>query len=252
MPGSIKLRFATPIYIILFFLSISLVFGKNNDWNIPGANDNSRYDSIDIKIVRKYAPALHFHPKEGKHCCFPSSAEDAYPRARIGKTGEYRFPKELNENAPCYYEAFHTLRGFRIKYWFWYNYNDYPSGPKFLGCHPGDWEYMEIYFDKGKPYQYNFSNHNGTRNKNLNEVKIINNHVQVWCGMGSHANYEAPRPLNISSVLGFSDKVADGGSVWHTENNLVNVMNTNFGKDKYVGDWGDGKKIYCPVSRADE
>lgn len=55
----------------------------------------------------------------------------------------------------------------------------YISGPDFFGSHPGDWEYMEIFFDKEKPYQYNFSNHNGARNKSIDEVKIINTHVQV-------------------------------------------------------------------------
>lgn len=217
---------------------------ENTDINLT-----ARFESVDISLIRKYAPILHFHPNEGKQCCFPSSAEMAYNRAKLGKTGKHKVPKSLESETPCYYEALYTKIGFRIKYWFWYNYNDYPTGPDLWGNHPGDWEYLEIYFENNQPYQYHFSNHKGARIKYMSEISTVNSQVKVWVGSGSHANYESPDPANINSILGFTDKVSGGGAIWNTAINLVDVRNTNFCNDHFVGDWGDGKKIYGPISR---
>jgi hypothetical protein len=232
-------------------VNIQIIIKKNT------ATYYTRYLEIDINTVAKFAPQLHFHPSEGNQCCYPSSAEIAYPRAKIGQTGEHRIPKNLEHYAPCYYEAFGSEDAFRIKYWFWYNYNDFPQGPDHLiffdlpGSHPGDWEYIQIFFLNGTPYQYNFSNHKGARMKKPHEVSVVNNLLQVWVGNGSHANYESPNPTNIASYYGFSDEVKDGGSVWYTGNNLVFVLNTNFGIDNYLGDWGDGEKIFGPLNKTE-
>jgi hypothetical protein len=216
---------------------------------IRGKSLIARFETIDISIVQKFAPILNFHPNEGLQCCYPSSAEEAYPRAKSGKTGKVKAPKTFDDNAPCYFEALYTENGFRIKYWFWYNYNDYPTGPNLWGCHPGDWEYLEIYFENEQPYLYHFSNHKGVRARGVSDVTIVDNHVEVWVGSGSHANYESAMPLRKSSVLGFSDKVATGGAIWNTANNLTDIRNTNFCQENYVGDWGDGKKIFGPLNR---
>ncbi|MGE5424189.1 MAG: hypothetical protein ACM3N9_02430 [Syntrophothermus sp.] len=215
-------------------------------------NFTTRVDSIDLSFAGRYAPILHFHPNEGKQCCYPSSAEVAYSRAKIGRTGKLKAPKVLDPGAPCYYEALRTMNGFRIKYWFWYNYNDYPSGPDLWGSHPGDWEFLEIYFEHNKPVRYHFSNHNGFRSRALNELTFSGDRVEVWVGSGSHANYESEHPVKISSVLGFSDKVAGGGQTWNTGASLVDIRNTIFWKENYTGDWGDGKKIFGPISRTSD
>lgn len=215
-------------------------------------NLSTRFEAIDVTLVKEYAPILNFHPNEGKQCCFPSSAEDAYQRAKQGKTGKNKEPKLLKPESPCYYEALNTKNGFRIKYWFWYNYNDYPTGPDPLGSHPGDWEYIEIYFENERPFLYQFSNHSGARIKDMKEITTISNQVEVWVGSGSHANYESSNPENIHSVLGFPDLVAAGGAKWNTANNLVDIRNTNFYYDNFMNDWGDGKKIYGPLNRMDK
>ena len=244
------------LIFFLFIVSFFVIYSPNSDKSVkaneiwaPGKNLNQRFDSIDINIVKNFAPILHFHPNEGIQCCYPSSAEDAYPRAKLGKTGKYLLPKLMALNTPCYFEALYTSNGFRIKYWFWYNYNDYPTGPNLWGSHPGDWEYLEVKFENDKPYEYIFSNHKGKRVKNSYQVRTKNNQVKVWVGNGSHANYESPDPSAIASILGFSDKIANGGSIWDTANNLKDIRNTIFCRDNYLGDWGDGKKIFGPLNR---
>lgn len=252
----LKLNLNKYLTLILFLFSISVSCQNKNVIvheeeinSAPGNSSFERYEMIDFDIVKKYAPILNFHPKEGIQCCFPSCAEDAYPKAKKGKIGKNKTPKTLNENAPCYFEAFQTAEGYKIKYWFWYNYNDYPTGPNLWGNHAGDWEYLEIYFKNDVPYQYNFSNHTTVRVKKPTEVTIADNQVNVWVGKGSHANYESPNPKKKWSVLGFPDIIANGGPVWNTANNLIDIRNTIFCQDNYLGDWGDGKKIFGPLSR---
>ncbi|MEI7663375.1 MAG: hypothetical protein WCK34_14300, partial [Bacteroidota bacterium] len=139
--------------------------------------------------------------------------------------------------------------GYSIRYWFWYNFNDFPQGPDVEGSHPGDWEYVQLFFyNNNTLYQVNFSNHTGARKKGPGQVYMTDNHVHVWVGNGSHANYESQNPPDIYCWGPWCDEVNGFGPVW-TCINLVNVYKTTFGRDNYCGDWGDGDGVFGPPCR---
>jgi hypothetical protein len=201
------------------------------------------------EIVRLYAPVLSFHPKEGGQCCYPSDAEQAFAEGRLGK--EVREPKSLIPGTPCYYQTAQGLQQgnlcnvTRIKYWFWYNYNDFPECPDVGGSHPGDWESVEVVLVWGQVYVYLLSNHDGCIAVWPGAAKLAedadNTHIKVWVGNGSHANYPSPtyKVYCFTSFLGGSccDEIKDGGSLWATMDSLKAIAETNFAG--YPGKWGD-------------
>src|SRR4051794_23834349 len=98
-----------------------------------------------MSIARSCAPMLHFHPDEAQFCCFPSSAEAALDLARMWRVGEHRAPKTLTPPPPAYVQAgIDQGQLTRLKFWFWYRFNDFPQGPGPIGSHPGDWESVEV------------------------------------------------------------------------------------------------------------
>lgn len=108
-----------------------------------------------IALIQQHAPFLSFHPEEGNQCCYPSDAETSYTLIQKQSFYEIREPKILNPQAPCYFDvdekwieedAQHSWRvkEIRIRYWFWYTFNDFPQGPDPCGSHEGDWESVEV------------------------------------------------------------------------------------------------------------
>jgi len=167
-----------------------------------------------MDLVKAYAPILHFHPEESTHCCFPTDAEKIYElyHSDWSKFGITKKPKILEESTPCYYEIWTGKSMTQIRYWFWYNYNNFPGTHFGLGDHIGDWEHVEVRLYNGTQVQdaiWLLSNHLNARlvslTKNLPgfdaEPPILGGtHIHVWVALGSNANYPSPKVLHVAML----------------------------------------------------
>ncbi|TFG26674.1 hypothetical protein EU528_14005 [Candidatus Thorarchaeota archaeon] len=213
-----------------------------------------------IDLVRSFAPILHFHPDESAHCCFPSDAERIFQlyqsdwsRFELTKT-----PKTLDDSTPCYYEIWTDKSMTQIRYWFWYNYNDFPGTHFGIGDHLGDWEHVEVRLYGGLSTQnavWLVSNHLKARLASLEktlpgfdrEMPILEDaHLHVWVALGSHANYPSPQSAPRCYAKIFCDKIRDHGMIWATANVLRKLDETNF-RD-FTGRWGDEKAPRGPAN----
>jgi hypothetical protein len=212
-------------------------------------------------IVRAYAPILHFHPREGEHCCYPSDAEEIFSKYGSDWT-QFMVdpsPKTLQPDAPCYYEYWLDEDMFQIKYWFWYRYNDFPRAPFNRGKHKGDWEHVEVRHylpSSGTPCTIWFLSYHReailvsfpssyTFPEFIPEpITLTDNHIHVWVGLGSHANFPSPHGRKRRIALLWKDTTDDGGEVWYTEAVLKSIDDTNFAD--YEGRWGDGRSPVGP------
>ncbi|MHA1614838.1 MAG: hypothetical protein ACTSYJ_08330 [Candidatus Thorarchaeota archaeon] len=211
-----------------------------------------------IDLVKAYAPILHFHPEESAHCCFPSDAEKIFQMYQEDWSNFQvtKAPKKLDESIPCYYEIWTSKRMTQIRYWFWYNYNDFPGTHFGLGDHLGDWEHVEVRLYDGSRVQdaiWLVSNHSSARIASVTktiprfdvEVPILGGtHLHVWVALGSHANYPSPDSTPRCYAKIFCDKIRDGGSIWYTDNVLKRIDETNF--QDFTGRWGDEKAPRSP------
>ena len=212
-------------------------------------------------FISLFAPILHFHPKEGRYCCFPSDAEAVYETYADDWTrfkGD-RVPKTLDPKTPCYYEFWKEPNMIQIKFWFWYNYNRFPRAPLGRGEHIGDWEHVEV-----RHYMVN-SETPGTIYLLSNHLEaelvshpgsytlpgfipqqgnLANHHVHVWVALGSHANYSAPSGKRRTFHRLWRDRIKDGGPVWYTEGALKLLDETNFAS--FEGRWGDDRSPRSP------
>ena len=219
-------------------------------------NNSSSIDGL----VSMYAPILHFHPKEGEFCCYPSDAEETYAlfHENWELFTEHRSPKELLPSAPCYYESWEETRFIQIRYWFWYRYNDMQGVPLGIGKHVGDWEHVEVrLYDSTKPEDaiWLLSNHFEARLASLSKVLegfvreeaiLTKGQIHIWSALGTHANYPSPLSKPRCYVRFFCDKIADDGSIWNTQENLVVLNETNF--RNFKGRWGDKKAPRGPAN----
>jgi hypothetical protein len=217
-----------------------------------------RLQDMDIQqLVREYAPILHFHPDEGKHCCFPSDAEKTFERFHKDWTQfkEDKNPKRLDQSTPCYFETWEDDNLVQIRYWFWYNYDDFPGRHLGIGKHLGDWEHVEVRFFADLRVIWLLSNHletristnQGTITGYQTEIPTLeNNHIHVWVALGSHANYPSPTSKPRCYARFFCDKIADGGAIWHAMQNLKPLNETNF--CSFEGRWGDKKAPRSPLN----
>lgn len=204
-------------------------------------------------IAKRYAPIVHFHPKEGEFCCYPSDAEEVYAKFHENWSlfVEDRSPKELHKSTPCYYEFWEDKKLLQIRYWFWYRYNDFPGSPLGLGKHVGDWENVEVrFYDSIKPEDaiWVLSNHREARlaaiSKTLpgfvrEDAILDTEQINVWSALGTHANYPSPMSKPRCYARIFCDKLSDGGLVWNTQENLKLLNETNF--STFEERWGDKK-----------
>ncbi len=97
-------------------------------------------------IIEQFAPILHFHPDEGKFCCYPSDASLIYKQFSDdwSKFDVDMTPTQLDTSAPCYYEYWIAEEFIQLRYWIWYNYNRFPGVMFGKGSHLGDWEHIEV------------------------------------------------------------------------------------------------------------
>jgi hypothetical protein len=213
---------------------------------------------MDIQqLVIEYAPILHFHPDEGEYCCFPSDAEKIYERFQGDWVlfKEDKNPKSLDPSAPCYFETWEDDDLIQIRYWFWYNYNDFPGGLLGIGKHLGDWEHVEIRLFRDLKSIWLLSNHLEARISTNHRIRtghhiekptLENNHIHVWVALGSHANYASPNSKSRCYARILCDKIMDGGAIWQTEQNLKPLTETNF--RSFEGRWGDEKAPRSPLN----
>ena len=211
-------------------------------------------------IVRRFAPILHFHPKEGEFCCFPSDAEDIYEQFHEDWNlfVEDRQPKEFLPSTPCYYEFWEDEKLTQVRYWFWYRFNDFPGTTLSLGKHVGDWENVEVRLYGSTNLRdsiWVLSNHHEARLASLSKTLqgfvredaiLDNEQINVWSALGTHANYPSPLSKPRCYARFFCDKIADGGSIWNTKENLKLMEKTNF--CRFEGRWGDKKAPRGPAN----
>ena len=214
-------------------------------------------------FIANNAPILHFHPDEGRYCCYPSDAEDLFERfnSEWNKFSKDLSPDTLDPGTPCYYEFWRDEDLIQIRYWFWYRYNRFPRAPFGLGEHLGDWEHVEVRIyprlEKGPATIWLFSNHLELRLSSKPSDRTLpgfeaelptldDQHIHTWVALGSHANYPAPssRPFCAARVL--CDKISEGGPVWDCGRNLKRLENTSFAI--YRGRWGDEKAPLSPTN----
>lgn len=209
------------------------------------------------ELIKEFAPILHFHPEEGKCCCYPSNAEDIYGQYNDDWSSfqETRLPRQLDPATPCYVESWLNRHLTQIRYWFWYNYNDFPGSPISIGKHIGDWEHVEVRLYEGEDPLWLLSNHLESRlasqklvlpNFNREEPILTERHIHVWVALGSHANYVSPSSSPRCYARVFCDKIAENGEVWYTENGLKPISETNF--KSFEGRWGDEKAPRSPLN----
>ena len=212
-------------------------------------------------LVKAYAPILHFHPEESTHCCFPSDAEKIFQMYQEDWSNFQvtKIPKTLDKSTPCYYEIWTSKPMTQIRYWFWYNYNDFPGTHFGLGDHLGDWEHVEVRLYNGTQVQdaiWLVSNHSSARVASVTktlpgfdvEVPILGGtHLHVWVALGSHANYPSPQSTPRCYAKIFCDRIQDRGEIWITEKVLKKLDETNF-RD-FVGRWGDEKAPRSPRNK---
>jgi hypothetical protein len=215
------------------------------------------------KSVEEYAPVLHFHPAEGRFCCFPSDAEQIYEQYHRdwSRFQEMRSPKKIDSNTPCYYEVWSDSEMTQIRYWFWYNYNRFPRAILRKGNHLGDWEHVELrIYDNmqvGRIAVWLLSNHLAARLVSQPRIYTLPNfdtevshlqttHLHVWVALGSHANYPAPDSEPYCHRRIFCDELAPDGEEWYTGNNLIPLEKTNF--YSFTGRWGDSKAPRSPTN----
>ncbi|MGY5870983.1 MAG: hypothetical protein RTV72_01920 [Candidatus Thorarchaeota archaeon] len=215
---------------------------------------------ISLDLVKAFAPILHFHPEESLHCCFPSDAETIY-QTYHGDWSDFpvtKTPNTLDESTPCYYEIWQGKIMMQIRYWFWFNYNDFPGTYFGLGNHHGDWEHVEVRLYNGTQVRnaiWLVSNHASARltsttmtlpDFECEHPTLDDTHLHVWVALGSHANYPSPQSTPRCYAKIFCDKIQDNGPVWYTENILKDIRETNF-RD-FVGRWGDVKAPRSPMN----
>lgn len=132
--------------------------------------------------------------------------------------------------------------GYWIEYWFFYPYNQavYPFN------HEGDWEHITVTTDlKGDMRNVYFAQHDGGTELANDEFGLVpdTHHPIVYSAVGTHASYPAADTYTVVPRI-FDDHTYDGGPIWRTWENLVNMGEKNSplnGQDfiLYGGLWGN-------------
>ena len=212
------------------------------------------------QVVNDYSPILHFHPDEGRFCCYPSDAEEIYLQFRHNwnEFQEDKSPNTIDPTAPCYFETWVDDDMIQLRYWFWYRYNDFPQAPFGLGKHIGDWEHVEVRLYNGTETTdaiWLLSNHLEAKiaslalrfgKKSPERPSLDEKHIHIWVALGSHANYPSPdsKPRCYGKLI--CDKIRGDGEVWNTKNGLKMIHETNF--SQFIGRWGDEKSPRSPLN----
>jgi len=117
-----------------------------------------------------------------------------------------------------------------IQYWFFYAFN---GGD--LNRHEGDWEMIQVVLSGEQPTQVMFSQHYAGQTATWSQVEKEGDHVKVYVGRGSHANYIKPYSGKVGLA---SDNVGDNGKILRpTTDYNVEVLNDQPWLN-FAGRWG--------------
>ena len=133
-----------------------------------------------------------------------------------------------------------TPGALNLQYWFWYPYNDWVATVN----HEGDWEHITVVAKAdGTLVGAFYAEHNGgTWHAAADLPLTADGRPIVYSADGSHASYV--RVGEFSHGPGFSDRTYDGGPIWRTWENLVNVGEKDRPRNgqvfiQYGGRWGE-------------
>lgn len=127
-----------------------------------------------------------------------------------------------------------------IQYWFFFPYNDWVATVN----HEADWEHITVVASgDGTLRGVWYANHNGGDWYEPEEVPLTpEGRPVVYVADGSHASYPVVGTFNHGP--GFDDRTYDGGPVWRTWENWVNVGERGAVRNgqhfiEYGGRWGE-------------
>lgn len=130
--------------------------------------------------------------------------------------------------------------GVDIQYWFFFPYNDWVASVN----HEGDWEHVTIVATgDGELRGAWYATHNGGEwHEPKDLILTADGRPVVYIADGSHASY--PKVGEFNQGPGFTDRTYDGGPVWHTKENWVNVGERDAIRNgqfflRYGGRWGE-------------
>jgi hypothetical protein len=129
--------------------------------------------------------------------------------------------------------------GYDIQYWFFYPYNDFIASVN----HEADWEHITVSTNSAGAFQSAwYAKHSDGARYTASQLSWNGTHPIVYSADGSHASYPAAGAWPL--VLGVSDHTYDGGPVWQTWTNWVNVGEKSAPRNgqlfiKYGGRWGE-------------
>ncbi len=227
--------------------------------------------AADIDLAQKYSPVLYF---EAEECCYPVDATYHIDNSKLYQFSEDQItlinenPTEIdiapyssgeahkyffldntlgtieNDNIIEDYNSKKGTLGYKIysrvyssgstqvvQYWMFYAFN---KGP--LNIHEGDWEMVQVIVTNGQPDQVMFSQHLSGQKANWNQVDKSGDHVKVYVGRGTHANYIK----SYSGVFGASsDKVGDNGKILAPDDDYeIELLDSQSWLD-FAGRWGE-------------
>ena len=225
-------------------------------------------DATDIDFAQQYAPILYFEKDE---TCYPVNVSyhiensDLYQFTsnetilinnsptveEIGgySTNDYRYfyldnqKGSIDDNGIINdYQNKMDLLGYTVyshvtssggktvvQYWMFYAFN---KGS--LNIHEGDWEMVQVILSSGQPTEVMYSQHMSGQKATWGQVDREGNHVKVYVGQGTHANYLR----SYSGQIGVaSDIVGDNGKVLQPNDyNLELLESQNW--LNFSGRWG--------------
>lgn len=131
------------------------------------------------------------------------------------------FTGDLSGHWPVYTHVRHSpfvAQGYDVQYWFFYAYDHAILDVN----HQGDWEHITITTDAdGNFVQAYYSEHySGDFLKGSEMTWVDDTHPVVWSSIGKHASYAKPGDYPIPGMI---DRAADGGKVWETRTQLINL-----------------------------
>ncbi|MCF6288957.1 MAG: Vps62-related protein [Proteobacteria bacterium] len=131
--------------------------------------------------------------------------------------------------------------GYDIQYWFFYAYNDSVA----MFNHEGDWEHITVTVNSNQQFiEAIYAQHDYSTRYTRKQLTFVGKtQPVVYVSDGSHASYPRAGKFRIRKTP-VSDHTYDGGPVWNTKKNLVNVGEKNYPLNQqyfiqYGGLWGE-------------
>ncbi len=203
------------------------------------------------QLAQRYAPIRYLHPDEKNEPGNPQTFIDNATVVRGGNKVRLDIPDDQRagnaQDAPTFYKYDAQTR--TMTYWYFYPNNDAP-GPWF--DHEGDWERVEVQFDRNlEPTAARYSNHETHNTYAWDKLEKEDGRPVVYVAKGTHANnaYEGKRAPPGTPAIGGRDEFAksdrriDSASDLHALDDQPwtnQKLEDRFGVDKVL--WGGTQK----------